>query len=97
MATNIVRAKAVAEGIADKTLTNAVLGDIADAFAYTYQRGKTLTNEEKATVYVNALRAFTKQVVRDWKISVATEAERLRVAPTADPDLGTEGVIPNGT
>jgi hypothetical protein len=74
-------------------LTNAVLSDIADAFAYTYARGQTLTTEQKATVYVNALRTFTKQVVRDWKITVAMEATRVTTAPTADPDLGIDGAI----
>lgn len=85
----------MAEAIADKTLTNQVLTDIADAFAFTYARDKTgLTNEQKATVYINALRTFTKQVVRDWKITVAMEAARVAAAPTADPDLGLEGVLP---
>lgn len=95
MATNIVRAKGVAEAIADKTLTNQALIDIADAFAFTYARNLTgLTNEQKATVYVNALRTLTKQVVRDWKITVAMEATRVATAPTAEPDLGIDGVLP---
>ena len=88
------RNEAIAEAIADKTLTNALLIDIADAFAYTYQRGKTLTNEQKAIVYINALRNFTKQIVRDWKITTAEAAERQRVEPTATPDLGDDGALP---
>ena len=94
MATNLARAKNVAENIADKALTNALLIDIADAFAYTYARGKTLTNEQKATVFVNEIRKFTKRIVRDWKITVAEAAERQRVEPAATPDLGEDGVIP---
>lgn len=94
MATSLQRAKLAAEAIADKTLTNAVLGDIADAFAYTYRRDGILTNEQKATVFINALRGFVKQVVRDWKITVAMEATRQATAPTADPDLGEEGALP---
>lgn len=70
-----------------------MLSDIADAFAYTYRRGETLTNEQKATVFVNALRGFVKQVVRDWKITVAMEATKQATAPTAEPDLGTEGAV----
>lgn len=70
-----------------------MLSDIADAFAYTYRRGETLTNEQKATVLVNALRAFLKQAVRDWKITVAMEATKQVTAPTADVDLGIEGAV----
>ena len=95
MATNIARAKTAAEAIADKALTNQLLIDIADAFAFTYARDKAnLTNEQKATVYINALRSFTKQVVSDYKISTAMEVTRATTALTATPDLGADGVLP---
>lgn len=94
MATNIARAKIVAEGIADKTLTNALLAEIGDAFAYTYRRGQTLTNEQKATVFINQLRSFVKQVVRDWKVTTAEASARQTTEPTATPDLGEEGALP---
>jgi hypothetical protein len=94
MATNIVRAKAAAEAIADKTLTNQLLAEIGDAFAYTYRRGETLTNEQKATVFINTLRSFVKQVVRDWKTTTAMDTARQTAEPTATPDLGEEGSLP---
>lgn len=96
MATHVARAKAIAEAIADKTLSAQLLADIGDAFAYTYRRGEALTNEQKATVFVNQMRKFAVEVVENWRITTAIETERQRVAPTAKPDLGTETPV-NGT
>lgn len=94
MATHVARAKQAAEAIADKTLTNTQLQEYADAFAYTYQRGKTLNNEQKATVFINEMRKFAVGVVERWKIAVPMETARQTAAPSAKPDLGEEVVIP---
>lgn len=95
MATHVARAKAAAEAIADKTLSAALLNDIADAFAFTYRRGQVLTTEQKATVFINEMRRFAADTVENWRISVAMDAAKQIAAPTAKPDFGVEGVLPD--
>lgn len=95
MATHVARAKAAAEAIADKTLSAALLNDIADAFAYTYRRGQVLTTEQKAIVFINEMRMFASGVVENWRLTVPMEAARQIAAPTAKPDLGIDGALPD--
>jgi hypothetical protein len=75
-------------------LTNALLQDIGDAFAYTYRRGQVLNAEQKATVFINQMRKFAADIVQDWRIETAVDIRRQEVKPTARPDLGTDGPIP---
>ena len=90
MATKIVRAKAIIESLTDATVTNALALRIADAYAFTYARGQTLTNEQKAGVFIQSLRTLVKQVVRDAEISTAMEAARLAAAPGAEIEIGID-------
>lgn len=92
MATRIVRAKSIIDALSDPTpVTNAMAVRIAEAFAFTYRRGVTLTNEQKSGVFIKALRDYVKQVVRDSEVSRAMETERVRVAAGAEIIIGTDG------
>jgi hypothetical protein len=95
MATKIQRAKSILDALRDPNpVTNAESVRVANAFAYTYARDRTdLTNEQKAGLFVQAIRNFVKQVIRDAEVSVALEVERQRVAPGAEMDLGTDGDV----
>jgi len=49
-----------------------------------------LTNEQKAGVFIQSLRALVKQVVRDAEISTAMEAARVAAAPAAEIEIGID-------
>lgn len=95
MATKINRAIAVLNALKDPlTVTNPEAVRVAAAFAYTYARAQAgLTNEQKAGLFLLAVRDFVKGVVRDAEMSQALEVERLRVAASTEMDLGTDGGV----
>lgn len=96
MATKINRSLSILNALRDPTpVTNAEAVRVASAFAYTYARNRTdLTNEQKAGLFVQAVRKFVQQIIRDAEVSVALEIERQRVSPGAEMDLGSDGDVP---
>lgn len=74
MATNVQRATAILDALVDGTADPTILAKVGDAYAFTYRRGETLNNQEKAVVFINVLRASIKQVVRDAIKSQAAAA-----------------------
>jgi hypothetical protein len=98
MSTRVQRAVSILNALKDPlTVTNAEALRAASAFAYTYARERTdLTNDEKAGLFVRAVRDFVKQVIRDAEISQGLEIERQRIAPGAEMDLGSDGGL-NGS
>lgn len=65
MATQVQRAIAILEACLNDTPDAAILTKIGDAYAFTYRRGETLTNAEKALLLVSTTRAHIKQITRD--------------------------------
>lgn len=88
MATKVVRAKAVLDALADTAVTNQLAERVANAFAFTYQRGETLSNEEKAGVIVAKLRAFVRQIVENAEDS-QTQAAAV-AANKSNLDIGND-------
>lgn len=83
MATNVQRATAILDALVDGTADQTVLAKVGDAYAFTYRRGETLNNQEKAGVFINQLRMSIKQIVRDAIKSQAAAA----AAANADGEI----------
>lgn len=91
MATKVQRATSILNALADPaTIDAAKLTKIADAYAYTYRRGETLTGAEKAGLFIQVTRDQIQQIVRDAIQSQAAKA----AADAADVvlDIGSDGV-----
>lgn len=88
MATPVQRATAILQACLDDTPDAAVLGKVGDAYAFTYRRGETLTNNQKALLLVAEVRRVIKQVTADAIRSQAAAAAAS--AADADLDLGTD-------
>lgn len=91
MATKIQRATAILNALADPaTIDAALLTKIADAYAFTYRRGETLTSAEKAGLFIQVTRDQVRQIVQDAIRSQAAKA----AADSADVtlDIGSDGV-----
>lgn len=89
MATPVQRATSILTGLLDNTPDAQLLTRIGDAYAFTYRRGETLTAAQKATVFINALRAAVKQIVLDSEKSqvAATAVENAAITV----DVGVDG------
>jgi hypothetical protein len=62
-----------------------ILTKIADAFAYTYRRGETLPNQEKAGVFLDETRAWIKLGVKN----AIESRDKAAVVSDSDVNLGT--------
>lgn len=71
--TNISRAKAVIDGLLDRTLTNANYVRIANAFV----DDDTITNEEKAGIFLDKVTNILRQEVRRMEIQEDSAAQRV--------------------
>jgi hypothetical protein len=93
MATPLQRAKSIIDALHDGDTDNARVGRILDAFAFTYRRGETLTNAQKATTFVVAIRRMVRQVTLDADRS---QAAATAAAAIANIDLGADGETNGG-
>jgi len=60
---------------------------VGDAYSFIYQPGEVLTNQQKAGVFLHALRRDVKGIVRDAIRSQAAEAAD---AADSDIDIGVD-------
>lgn len=93
MATLQERAKLVLENIADDPAkaTNALAIKVANAFAAIYRPGETLTNAQKAGLFIFKMRQHVKDLVRTAEVEAAKTTAGQAAAPGADIDLGADG------
>jgi hypothetical protein len=93
MATKINRAISILNAMADPaTVDNALALKVANAYAYTYRRGEVLTNEQKAGVFIAALRRMVQQTVTDSETSQAAETARAAAVAGAQISIGTDEI-----
>lgn len=91
MATKIQRAKSILDTLAEPaTVSVALAGRVADAFAAEYAAGQSLTNEQKAGLVLQHLRNFVKERVRNAEINTAVNTARQTAAATAEIDIGED-------
>lgn len=74
MATRLQRTKAVLDALKDGDAPNATIGRVLDAYGFTYARGEDLTNDQKAAVFLRALKIQIRQIVSDSVRSQAAAA-----------------------
>jgi len=95
MATKVQRATSILNALADPaTIDAALLTKIADAYAFTYRRGETLTSAEKAGLFIQVTRDHVRQIVNDVgesQVAAAAVAAH-RAAGGSDIPIGSDGV-----
>ena len=75
MATKVQRFTNILNALADPAVVDAaLLTKVADAYAYTYRRGETLTSAEKAGLFIRVTREHITQIVQDAIKSQAAKA-----------------------
>ena len=90
MATKLQRATAILNALADPaTIDAALLTKVADAYAFTYRRGETLTNTQKAGLFIQVTRDQIKQIVQDAIRSQA--AKTAADAADSEISIGEDG------
>lgn len=90
MATKVQRAKTILDALADATTPNATLTRVADAFAETFAPGETLTNEQKAAIFLAQIRLKIREIVHRVEITQIMEATRVAGEPSTVIDLGVD-------
>lgn len=71
MATKLKRATNIIEAFNDTVPTTEKVDEILTAFSFTYRRDEDLTEGQQASEFIKHLRQFTRQVVKDYKQSIA--------------------------
>jgi len=90
MATNVQRASAILDALVDGAADPTVLGKVGDAYSFIYQPGEVLTNQQKAGVFLHALRRDVKGIVRDAIRSQAAAAAADAADSDIDIDIGVD-------
>lgn len=89
MATPVQRATAILQACSDGTPDAAILTKVGDAFGFTFRRGETLTNNQKALLLVAEVRRVIKQITAD---AIRSQAADVAAAATdADVEIGNDG------
>ena len=93
MATKIARAKAILDALADPATVDAALTTrIADAYAFTYRRGETLTATEKAGLFLQVTRNQIKEIVQNAGVSQDEATAKPALIAKHALEIGTDGV-----
>ena len=89
MATKPQRAQSILDALADGAVSPAVVGRALDAFALAYapDEAATMTNAQKAAVFLQATRRFVRETVQGVEVQAAERAARQSIIP---PELGTD-------
>ena len=90
MATKLARTKTILEALKDGTVPNEIIGKVIDAYGFTFERGRTLTNDQKATVFIRELRKQVRQIVLDAEASQAAATAANAARAGADIDVGSD-------
>ena len=89
MATKLQRTQSIFDALTDGTAPPAVVGRALDAFALAYapDDAATMTNAQKAAVFLQAVRRFVRETVQIVETQAAERAARQSITP---PELGTD-------
>ena len=89
MATKLQRTQDIFNALTDSAAPPAVVGRAPDAFALAYapDDAATMTNAQKAAVFLTATRRFVRETVQSVETQAAERAARSTIQP---PDLGTD-------
>ena len=89
MATKPQRAQTILDALTDGTAPPAVVGRTLDAFALVYapEGAATMTNAQKAAVFLTATRRFVRETVQGVEVQAAERTARQSITP---PDLGND-------
>lgn len=88
MATKMERLQIVLATAKNADVTLNETRRVADAYAFTYARGETLTNPQKAGVALREIKRAIRQVTRDAITSQAAAAAAAEAEAEATLDLG---------
>ena len=89
MATKLQRTQSILDALTDSAAPPAVVGRALDAFALAYapDEAATMTNTQKAAVFLTATRRFVRETVQGVEVQTAERAARQSIQP---PELGTD-------